>query len=131
MVDRLRAQNGLNTVHGGTSTLTPYCIIKARDDYKRRMSNDNSLDGLYFALQSLVALRSDLNVSGIGVVKTKMMRLMTDRKGSVIERVLKGKEFRAVWDAVVKATSNDKTSQESASDLKLNNPKLNKLDEIL
>ena len=118
-------------MRGGNSTLTSYCMMRAREDYIKR-TGDQNLSGHFFALQSLIGIRNDMKISGIGVAKTKIMRIMSQNSKGIMGAVVKGKEFLAVWEAVLRATDSGKSSShESTSDLKLNNPKLQKLDEVL
>jgi Fanconi anemia group M protein len=64
------------------------------------------------------------------MVRSKIIQLKNDPKG-IMASIVKGKEFQAVWEAVLRASSDPNNVNEPAEDRKLNNPKLLKLDEIL
>jgi len=128
LLERLRGNNGLAMIRG-SATLTPYCIFRAKDDYHRR-TNDHSMDNIYFAVHSLLQIRSETHRTGIGMVRSKMIQLRNNPKG-IMCSIVKGKEFQAAMDAVLRASSDPNNVNERAEDRKLNNPKLKKVDEIL
>ena len=128
ILERLRANNGLSTIRGN-ATLTPYCIIRAQKEYSER-TQDNSLNSYFYAAHSLVQLRSEIRRTGIGMVRTKMIQLKNEGRG-LMSKIVRGKEFQAVFDAVLRSSSDPNNTNELAQDRKFNNPKLMKLDEIL
>jgi Fanconi anemia group M protein len=128
LLERLRNSNGLAMIRGN-ATLTPWCIIRARQEYQARMQ-DHSLDSYFHAAHSLIMIRSEIRKTGIGMVRSKMIQLKNEPKGIMVS-IVKGKEFQAIWEAVLRASSDPKNVNEPAQDRKLNNPKLLKLDEIL
>ena len=129
LLERLRGQNGMSILRGGNATLTPYCIIRAKQDYHAR-TNDHSLDGLYHAVHTLIQIRAETRRTGIGMVRTKMIQLRNEARG-ILSSVVRGKEFQTLMDAVLRASSDPNNINERSEDRKLNNPKLMKLDEIL
>ena len=128
LLERLRSGNGLAMIRGN-ATLTPWCIIRAREEYHTR-TQDHSLDSYFYAAHSLIMVRSEIRKTGIGMVRSKIIQLKNDPKG-IMASIVKGKEFQAVWEAVLRASSDPNNVNEPAEDRKLNNPKLLKLDEIL
>lgn len=86
------------------------------------------------AAHTLVQIRSDLHKHGIGMVRTKLMRLVQERQRGMMATIVRGNEFLKLWDQV-KAASYDPSTESSLNtnveDKLINNPKLSKLQEIL
>ena len=128
LLERLRSGSGLNVIRGN-ATITPFCLIKAREEFIRR-TGDKSMDAYFFAAQKFVQIRADLRRTGIGMVRQKLARLHDNARG-LISSIIRKPEFREIEDAVMRNSADPDNSQETAEDRKLNNPKLMELDKIL
>ena len=142
IVDRLRAQNALFCGHGlnnytanRLTSLSPYAILKAKEEYHQISNKDFSLDGYFYALQTLIAWRNDLKVSGVGMIKAQMMRFMSldedssnlnekdshqNKKPSkrikgVLGKIIRGTEFQNLWKSILDATEQSQTQSQLTS----------------
>jgi fanconi anemia group M protein len=125
LLDRLRSAGALSRV-SGNATVTAFNIIKARDE-----SKDDNLIGFFLAAQTFVQIRSDLHRHGVGLVRSKLLRMQNERQRGMTSSIVKGKEFQVLWEEVVKATFDPNSTQANVQDKLVNNPKLTKLREIL
>lgn len=93
LLDVLRRRGALGrTREGRTSAITPWCVISAKNEYHKDRNDDRSLDGHFFIVQQLVAVRSDLMVSGIGVAKSKLQRLMLQKNVGLVKKLIEGND---------------------------------------
>ena len=130
IMTKLRANTNIRQKIGSSDhTLTSFCIHRARQHHHETTS-DHRFDGYFIAAQKLIDARSNLFSHGIGSVRAKLLELRNTPQRGVLSTVVKSPEFEALVDAVISASSG-KHSQETAEDKKGNNPKLEKLDEIL
>jgi Fanconi anemia group M protein len=127
LLDKIRQAGGRIT---GNATVTSFQLLKARDDYVKR-TNDERLSGHFFAAQTFCQLRADLYKHGVGVVRMKLSRLRTERQRGMLASIVRGTEFEAIWEQVVKATCDPNAKDATVHDKVANNPKLQKLMEIL
>lgn len=130
IMTKLRANTNIRQKIGSSDhTLTSFCIHRARQHHHETTS-DHRFDGYFVAAQKLIDARSNLFSHGIGSVRAKLLELRNTPQRGVLSSVAKSPEFEALVEAVISASSG-KHSQETAEDKKGNNPKLEKLDEIL
>jgi ERCC4-related helicase len=130
IMNKLRANTNIRQRIGPNDcTLTSFCIHRGRQHH-HDTTGDHRHDGFFIAAQKLIDARANLFSHGIGSVRGKLLELKNNPQRGVLSTIIKGKEFQAVVDAVITASSG-KHSQETTEDKKGNNPKLAKLDEIL
>ena len=128
LLERLRQEGGLQTY--GNDTMTSYSILKARQLYETRMRANNGqrpnggLVACFHATHQLVQIRNDCH-QGLGVVKTKLLRLKNVPQRGMLSTVVKSDDFSEVVETVLDATSGE-GSCENVVD-----PKLAKLCELL
>lgn len=126
LMERLREEGGLQVY--GNDTLTSYSILKARQLYETRMkaSGQRIHGGLlscFHATHTLVQIRSDCH-QGMGIVKTKLMRMKNTSQRGILSTVVKSDEFSEMVQMVLDATNG--SGCEDVVD-----PKLAKLCELL
>jgi Fanconi anemia group M protein len=126
LMERLREEGGLQVY--GNDTLTSYSILKARQLYETRMrtSGQRAHGGLiscFHATHTLVQIRSDCH-QGLGVVKTKLLRMKNTPQRGILSTIVKSDEFSEMVQMVLDAT--DGSGCENVVD-----PKLAKLCELL
>ena len=126
LLQRLREEGGLQ--YYGNDTLTSYSIVKARQLYETRVRScgqrsNGGLLSCFHATQNLVQIRSDCH-QGLGVVKTKLLRLKNTPQRGILSTIVKSEEFAELVQAVVDATDDSACAD-------VNDPKLAKLCELL
>jgi ERCC4-related helicase len=87
--------------------------------------------GYFTAGIRLAYIRDDLIKHGIGVVRSKLHRLRNERPSGPLATIVKSKEFQALWELVEEASCNPNATANSTREKVKNNPKLEKLNEIL
>jgi len=131
LIDQLRSRNALPRFRGSNEMLPSYSVMLAMKEFYER--DDHTLTSHFIILQALLRVREALRENGIGLARTKLLSFMRDQgcKG-VGQRIAKSKEYLSLWAAVVDAQdTGHNPNQRMSEDFKLNNPKLQKLDEIL
>jgi len=147
IMERLCAHNGFqgSSIGNNHKTLTPYMVLKAKTNYQE-LTNDHTLGGHFYALQTLIDWRNNLKTSGIGVIKGKMLRYLSvdpenhtfkNHATGYLGTVLKSSAFKNLWELVQEATTNSQsqslpyTQNTKKRHRKKNNPKLQALSDIL
>ena len=125
---RLRREQALST-HGNV-TLGQYQILKAKKEYVER-SGDHSLNGVFEAVRTFVEMRSTLHQQGIGVVRSKLLRLRDEKKRPGLAAIVKSDPFAKLMELVLQSTCDANSSKATVAGKVMNNPKLQKLQEIL
>jgi ERCC4-related helicase len=128
LLEKLRSNGALAAT--GVATVTAFTIIKSRETYIK-CGGDKSLMGYFMAAQTFVQMKADLHRHGVGLVRTKLMRLRTEPQRGILSSLVKGKEFILLVEQVQNATSGPNSSEDNVQDKLVNNPKLFKLQEIL
>jgi len=130
LLDRLRSSNAIPRI-SGNATVTAYSLMLAREQFQKTRDGDNSMIGWFLAAQQFVQMRSDLHKHGVGMVRSRMMQLRTERQRGMMATIVKGPEFQQMWEVVAKSTWDPNSTQADVQDKLMNNPKLTKLREIL
>lgn len=131
LINQLRERGALNRFRGGNDMLTSYLVMLSMQEFQAKQ--DHSLTSHFIILQALLKAREGLRENGIGFARTKLLTSMQKQgcKGAG-QRIAKSKPYLTLWAAIVNAQDTGKNpGQRVAEDFKLNNPKLEKLDEIL
>jgi len=132
ILQKLRKSNALITVRAkDDSAITPWCIKRAQAEWHERHAGDDrsALDQWFSAAAQLVGITQDLRYYGIGMVKTRLERIISNPKFPKMRSIIAGKDFQDAWREVLAASSSSADADEK--DLKKNNPKLEKLEEVL
>jgi fanconi anemia group M protein len=147
LLDRLKNAKAMQLV--GNATITPYCLFKARELYEARrlrQSTSTSIDqqphggdsstnltGYFCAAHTVAKLRFDLHRLGLGVVRSQLLQLQNNRpRGGILANLVKSAKFHELCQEVATATSTtDAATGQQTHDRLKNNPKLEKLREIL
>ena len=133
LLQRLQSAGALRT-NCGLATITAYSIIQSRQKFSERQGVGEMagiMMGYFCAAQVFVQMRADLHKHGVGLVRTKLVRIRNERQRGIMASLVKGKEFQALWNQVESATFDPDSSQADMKDRLKNNPKLEKLQEIL
>ena len=128
----LKSRGGLPKWGGLNTTPSSFSVHQAMKEYTEEKGYD--LFQHYSVAQSLLRVRECIRDNGIGVARNKLSQFMSDRsiKGGSALKVIQDQDFVALWKAVIDANSTGKSpSKNTPKDMKINNPKLHKLDEIL
>lgn len=125
--DQLRSR-GVSRMLGSYATATDWNVIQAKKEYVSR-TNRHDLDHVFGAVRRLIDAKVALRTHGIGVAKRRLKQMQSDASG-LLSTIVRKDEFLELWEEIVKATSGS-SSQEDVAELKLNNPKLCMLDQIL
>ncbi|KAL7581706.1 hypothetical protein ACA910_022247 [Epithemia clementina (nom. ined.)] len=114
----------------GNATVTQWLVVKARTDYVQR-TKDYTLNVTFEVVRTLVEMRSTLHQQGVGVVRGKLMRLRDEKKRCVLAQITGSERFAKLMELVLEATCDPSSSKLSVAERVMNNPKLQKLQEIL
>ena len=131
IIDMLRERGGLREFRGTSVSITPYNLLKELRAASER--NEHHLRAHYPVAQQMVMVRQALRENGIGIARKRLLSFMQadGLKGYGLV-ISKSDDFQKVWSAVVHAQDTGKSlSQDNLQDLKLNNPKMDKLEFIL
>ena len=122
LLERLREEGGLTNF--GNETLTAYSVLKAKQLYAKRSGRPNGgLISCFHAAYTLVQIRNDCH-QGLGVVKTKLLRLKNTPQRGILSTISKSEEFSELIQTVLDVTNGNVC--ENVTD-----PKLTKLCELL
>jgi ERCC4-related helicase len=131
LMTKLRTNTNISDKIGANvATLTSYCIHKARQHHHSTTS-DHRFDGYFIAAQKLIDARANLFSHGIGSVRGRLIELQNTPQRGLLATVVKSSEFQDLVESVISASSGKQNSKETAEDKRGNNPKLEKLEEIL
>ncbi len=128
LLERLREEGGLQ--YYGNETMSSYSVLKARQTYEARMRATGQrphggLISCFHAAHALVTIRNDCHQQGLGVVKTKIMRLKSMPQRGMMSTIVKSDEFSETMQMVLEATG------EGGLTANVMDPKLAKLCELL
>ncbi len=132
LINMLRERGGLRSFRGTNATLTHYNVLMSMREHMGR--DDYTLVDQFKVIQSLLSVRQALRENGIGFARSKLFKFMHEfgKRGGFGGKVAQSEDFQKIWCTVVKAQDTGKSySQDDVEDLKLNNPKLDKLEFIL
>ncbi len=134
LLDQLRNRGGLRFFRGGNATLTTY------NHHECWKSNrDQSLYTLFAVTGVLLRVREALRESGVGVARKRLRTFMskvgdkTDKlsKNPHCKKLVQSDAFKNFFSAVVDTQDLGGEAPPTPVQLKMNNPKLSKLEEIL
>jgi len=132
LIDMLRERKGLSKFPGTNVSLSSYVLLLAQQS-----SNNNrnfSLNQQYNVVSVLLKAKESLGQNGIKMARNKLSNFMEQYggKGGYAGKILQSDSFMELWSTIVKLQDTGKSySQDNAEDLKLNNPKLEKLEFVL
>jgi Fanconi anemia group M protein len=131
LIERLQHTEARGMIQN-TSSLNQYTVLKAKEAYLRR-SGDHSLDGHFAAVSKFATIRNKLHTHGILTVRAELQTLDRYAKPGFVGNLVKKNEFQVLLHAVSNAThaTQDDDDLETKEDLMKNNPKYEKLYEIL
>eukprot|EP00804_Cyclotella_cryptica_P015445 CCRYP_008049-RB/>CCRYP_008049-RB protein AED:0.02 eAED:0.02 QI:108/1/1/1/1/1/5/398/1979 len=131
ILDRLRQENVGARLFSNTAALVQYTVFQAQKEYVER-TNDHRLDGHFSALRELVDIRRILREHGVLTARTKLSTLYHHGRRGIFGKIIEGNEFRSLLSEVSKATrATQEDEVEGQEDLLKNNPKYEKLSELL
>lgn len=130
-LQQLRESNQMGSYRGSDSRITAYNLLTCMQ--ARQKLGDNSMIHHFLVIQSLLRARDALREAGIGLARTRLLQFVKDHGNRGLgSAIAKEDAFLHLWRMIVKAQdSGESFSQDTAEDLKMNNAKLQKLDEIL
>lgn len=114
-------------------TVKPFTVHMAKETYLKR-TGDHSLDGFFAALHHFAGIRNKLHVDGLRNVRRDLfdLELAQQTKPGLLGVVRNRPEFQTLLREVIKASSNTQDGAlEASEDLMKNNPKYEKLHDIL
>lgn len=129
VLDRLRKSNAVNMV--GNATVTPYCLIRAKQAYEGREDYEQSNIGYFAAAISFAQIRADLHRHGLGVVRNKLLNLKNNRPRGIMANIVRSAKFDELCNEMEDASSTTDASGNQKHDRLKNNPKLDALRGIL
>ena len=129
LIDELRQRNGIRNFRGSNSTITSYNVFLSRQQVNG--NGDHSMDSMYSVIQELLKAREGLRENGIGFARSKLKKFLFEgNKNGYKQSVLQSNAFLDLYDMVTKSQNiGDETP--TTEQIKENNPKLSKLEEIL
>ena len=130
LLEDLRKRNGIRNFRGSNSTITSYNVLMAMKELNQ--SGNHSLNTRFSVIQSLLRGREGLRENGIGFARGRLRNFMSEhsRKPGYGQKVTQSEAFMVLFNAVV-STQDVGGSCPTPEQLKMNNPKLSKLEEIL
>ncbi len=129
IIDKLRMRGALRTFRGSNSTITSYNILLAQQSLNK---DEKSMHNMMTAVREIIRARDLLRENGMGMCRTVLRDFMTNpsNKRGYSQHILQSDEYMNLWNAVV-GTQDVGNIHPTPSQLKMNNPKLSKLEEIL
>lgn len=130
LLDKLRRNNALK-FRGGNQTVTAYTVMMAMKDFKEN-TDDQSLYPYFMVAQPLLRARDALRENGLGLARSKLASFMQSSNRGFGLTICNSDRFKLLWKAVINVQGDGKNpNKQLAVDLKVHNPKLEKLEEIL
>ena len=132
LIAMLRERNGLTKFRGANLAISSFHIFQAQQEHREQ--NNFSLVQQFAVAKALLSAREALGQNGIKMARNKISSFMEQYagKGGYYLIVLQSGSFMELWSTLVKLQDTGKSfSQDNAEDLKLNNPKLEKLEFVL
>lgn len=134
VVTDLKKYGALSNHRGSISTMQPYTVIKAKEILSNQENTHTNKSMLFPRLnvaQILLAARTQLMQSGINSAREELFKFMK-LNTTYAKQVQRTNDFMTLWETLVGTQNvNKPLSQYDISDLQLNNPKLQKLEELL
>ena len=133
LMDILRKRNVILPQFTDHKAISSYTLLKCQSFILKQPQNqrDNAAIGYLSASICFLQIRTDLHKHGIGTVRSKLLKLQTERPRGPLATIVKGETFQALWDEVDKVSCNPNAIDNNLEDKYKNNPKLKKLCEIL
>ena len=122
-LERLRSVNAATRLMGDSANLSPFAVMKAREEYVNR-TGDHRMYHTFEALRSLVDVRMNLKNHGIQFALQNIARKEMEAKGP-LRSIFHSDEFKAL-KGEMQAAAGDPTEC-----LSKNNPKYEKLTDVL
>ena len=122
-LERLRSVNAASRLMGDSANLSPYAVMKAREEYVQR-TGDHRLYHIFEALRSLVDVRINLKNHGIQYALQNIARKEVEARGP-LRSIFHSDSFKAL-KVEMQAAAGDPTVC-----LSKNNPKYEKLTDVL
>ena len=132
IINNLRERNGLRNFRGGNKSLTPYNVMLSMRTHVEQQ--DFALLQIFRPLIALLQARQALRDNGVGMARGSLLKFMKDygKKGGYGAKVAESESLKKIWNTIVSVQDTGKSfSQDNIDDLKLNNPKLDKLEFVL
>lgn len=131
IVDRLRNENVSTKLLQNSDSLKFFTVYQAFEEYKKRQPDDYRLTAYFMALMELTKIREQLDTNGIDVIRSKLQRHNNTASG-YLGKLTKGDDFQSLLTEVFAAThATQDDDQEAKKNFTKNNPKYEKLSEIL
>lgn len=130
LLDDLRNQGGIRKFRGSNSTITSYNLLQCLQDLNN--SGEYGLNRKIIPIQALLRAKEGLRENGMGFSRKRLRDFMIayKNKKGYGQYVLGLDAFMNLWNAVI-GTQDLAAERPTPSQLKMNNPKLSKLEEIL
>jgi len=122
-LEKLRSVNAASRLMGDSANLSPFAVMKAREEYEQR-TGDRRLYHTFEALRNLVDIRINLKNHGIQYALQNIARKEIEAKGP-LRSILYSDEFKAL-KCEMQVAAGDPTEC-----LSKNNPKYEKLTDVL
>ncbi|VEU34307.1 unnamed protein product [Pseudo-nitzschia multistriata] len=126
--------------YGTPETLTPYAVFRAKQQYETnfRGRTNGGILSCFHATHALIQIKNDCH-QGLGVVRTKLLRLKSGPQRGILSTIVKSDDFGALFEKVMEATGGGPDGSNSNSNSNNNafavgsvvDPKLSKLCELL
>ena len=127
-LDKLRSSGAIPNIRGSIPTITSQRLRDAQKEYNDRVGNvNNNLTFVFRVVCLLIECRIHIRASGISTTRRSLESM---QQQSAFGKITKSDEFQALWREVEKLTIGG-GGDDHAANLKANNPKLQKLDEVL
>ena len=134
VVTDLKNYGALKNHRGSISTMQPYTVIAAKEYLSNQENTHVNISMLFPRLnvaQVLLAARTQLMQSGINSARDELFKFMK-LNTAYAKQVQRTDGFMTLWETLVGTQNvNKPLSQYDISDLQLNNPKLQILEELL
>lgn len=130
LLEDLRNQGGIRKFRGSNSTITSYNLLQCMWDLNK--GGEHRLNHIFTTIQALLRAKEGLRENGMGFARKRLRDFMTanTNKGGYGKKILELDAFMNLWNAVI-GTQDLAEERPTPSQLKMNNPKLSKLEEIL
>jgi Fanconi anemia group M protein len=128
-MQHLRNKNVSSTIH--QDKIKAFTVRLAHAQHLGRSNNDRRLDVYFHAVREMLSIKEKLHTHGILIARNKLQELRLYPK-PYLGNWMKGDKFQTLLNEVSKATHTTQEDEEEAQeDLLRNNPKFEKLTEVL
>jgi ERCC4-related helicase len=130
LLEDLRKRNGIRNFRGSNSTITSYNVLMSMRECIH--GGDHYLTPKFTIVQALLRVREGLRENGIGFARSRLRTILSDhsKKNGPGQKVVTSDAFMTLFNAVV-STQDVGGPNPTSDQLKMNNPKLSKLEAIL